>query len=193
MGSRALTTPLPPPKIGGDLASTRLGKGSPPASGGGKGVVIVPQPFPGAREWAESKRQTIKRDRTLAMRDPSVETRLLETARRLHEGYPDSPFATICNLQFPMLFVPLSPLPIGAGFRRKLSVVRSQFSATLPALAVTAARRRSFGLFIPYSLFPVPCSLFPIPYSVLPFLPICNLKSAMLSVRLSSPRTPPRR
>ena len=127
------------------------------------------------------------------MRDPSVETRLLETARRLHEGYPDSPFATICNLQFPMLFVPLSPLPIGAGFRRKLSVVRSQFSATLPALAVTAARRRSFGLFIPYSLFPVPCSLFPIPYLVLPFLPICNLKSAMLSVRLSSPRTPPRR
>jgi hypothetical protein len=41
--------------------------------------------------------------------------------------------------------------------------------------------------------FPVPYSLFPIPYSVLPFLPICNLKSAMLLVRLSSPRTPPPR
>jgi len=62
------------------------------------------------------------------MRDPSVETRLLEPARRLHDGYPDSPFAP-----------------------HRL-----------------AALRRSFGLFIPYSLFPVPYSLFPIPYSLFP-------------------------
>ena len=87
------------------------------------------------------------------MRDPSVETRLLEPARRLHDGYPDSPFAP-----------------------HRLATLR-----------------RSFGLFIHYSPFTIHYSSFTIYYSGFPFLPICNLKFAMLSLRLSSLRTPPRR
>ena len=47
--------PLPPPKLGGDLAPTQFGKGSPPGSGRGQGVVIVRQSFPGAGEWADSQ------------------------------------------------------------------------------------------------------------------------------------------
>jgi hypothetical protein len=45
-----------PRRLGKDLPSRR----------GGRGVVMVRQPFPGVRDWAGSKPQTIKRGRTLA-------------------------------------------------------------------------------------------------------------------------------